>query len=117
MIDISMVILCSFLKASLKVKLLLVCVLLLEVLDVHWFDHEVQCGGEGHEAGHGVHRVIVQEGRGVHGPRWHNRHQLGDGQGLGLVRGNKYGGLVTLRITSINEGASAIETPNLDKNS
>ena len=67
---------------------MLVPVLLFKVLGVDWFDHEVHGGGQGDEAGHGVHRVVVQEGGGVHCARWHDGHQLGDGQGLGLVNMN-----------------------------
>ena len=47
-------------------------------------DHEVKCGTDADKAGHGVHRVVVDERGGVDGALRHDLHQLGDSQGLGL---------------------------------
>ena len=60
---------------------------LFKIFLVHWFDHEVQSSSHTDQACHGVHGVVVQEGAGVHCARWHDGHQLGDGQCLGLYQG------------------------------
>ena len=60
---------------------------LLKELWVNRFDHEVQSGADADQARHGVHRVVVDERRRVERSRRHDRHQLGDGQRLGLDQG------------------------------
>ena len=76
---------------------------LLKVLLVHWLDHEVQHRGHTHQTSHCVHRVVVDEWRGIDGSLWetlhydpigvilyasayiwHDGHEFGDGECLGL---------------------------------
>ena len=49
-------------------------------------DEEVENRGDTDEAGHGVHGVVVEEGRGVDCALRHDGHQFGDGESLGLYQ-------------------------------
>lgn len=71
----------------------------------HRLDHKVKSCSNGHQACHGVHRVVVDERRRVEGARWHDGHQFGDGQSLGLNQG-----LCLRQICAEN----FLETPRVD---
>ena len=58
----------------------------LEVFLVDWPDQKVEHCPHRDEAGHGVHGVVVEEGRWVDCPLRHDGHQFGDGESLGLYQ-------------------------------
>ena len=60
--------------------------LLLEIFLVDGLDEEVEHGSHTDQAGHGVHGVVVEEGRGVDCALRHDGHQFGDGESLGLYQ-------------------------------
>jgi len=67
-------------------KILSLLLHLLKILLVYRLHHEVQCGRNPHQGGHGVHCVVVEEGRGIDSALGHYCHQLCNCQCLGFYQ-------------------------------